>query len=44
MKDLNTIPISRGGGLHFSSSIVSIDFIDKILDTVRLQETEVRNG
>ena len=43
MKDFNAIPISRGG-LHLSSSIVSIDFIDKILDTMRLQETEVRNG
>ena len=44
MKDFNAIPISRGGGLHLSSSIVSIDFIDKILDIMRLQEMEVRNG
>lgn len=44
MKDFNAIPVSRGGGLHLSSSIVSIDSIDKILDTMHLQEMEARNG
>lgn len=44
MEKINMTAPSRGGGLQSSSPIVSINFIDKILDAMRLLETGEQDG